>query len=90
MLIYTATPPFHLQSCFVFIQEKLIKLHISYNLFQINIFIMSSWNYGDFSSSKSIEDQPVIPDIIDKFISYDNFEDIPYDHEIVPISAIQI
>ena len=33
---------------------------------------MSSWNYGGSSSSNPIEDEPVIPDIVEEF-TFDDF-----------------
>jgi len=54
----------------------------------MNISIMSSWNYGGSFSSNPIEDEPVIPDIVDKFSSDDIYE-YNLDHqEIVPIPTM--
>jgi len=49
---------------------------------------MSSWNYGGSSSSNPIEDEPVIPDIMDEFTSDDFYEDNPDDQEIVLVPTM--
>jgi len=50
---------------------------------------MSSWNYGGSSSFNLIEDEPVIPDIVNEFSSYYNFEDNLHDDEIVQIPTME-
>ena len=49
---------------------------------------MSSWNYGASSSSNPIEDESVIPDIVDEFTSDDFNEDNPHDQEIVSVPTM--
>jgi len=46
---------------------------------------MSSWNYKGSSSSNPIDDEPIIPDIVEEFTSDDFYEDNADDQEIVPI-----
>ncbi|XP_027905666.1 uncharacterized protein LOC114165204 [Vigna unguiculata] len=46
---------------------------------------MSSWNYGGSSSSNPIDDEPIIPDIVEDFTSDDFEEDNADNQEIVPI-----
>jgi len=46
---------------------------------------MSSWNYGGSSSSNPIDDEPIIPDIVEEFTSDDFEEDNADNQEIVPI-----
>ena len=46
---------------------------------------MSSWNYEGSSSSNPIDDEPVIPDIVEEFTSDDFYEDNANDQKIVPI-----
>ena len=49
---------------------------------------MSSWNYGGSSSSNPIEDQPVIPDIVEEFTFDDFYEDNADDQEIVSVPTM--
>ncbi|XP_027905846.1 uncharacterized protein LOC114165407 [Vigna unguiculata] len=49
---------------------------------------MSSWNYGGSSSSNPIEDEPVIPDIVEEFTSDDFYEDNADDQEIVLVPTM--
>jgi len=49
---------------------------------------MSSWNYGGSSSSNPIDDEPVIPKIVEKFTSDDFYEDNTNDQEIVLIPTM--
>jgi len=49
---------------------------------------MSSWNYGGSSSTNSIKDEAVIPDIVDEFSSNDIYEDNLDDQGIVPIPTM--
>jgi len=49
---------------------------------------MSLWNYGGSSLSNPIEDEPIIPYIVEEFTSDDFYEDNTDDQEIVPVPTM--